>query len=119
MKFTIPFMALMLFTSPAWAGEVVSADASAKQAPPSTLFMSLQEVEKMQAREKAEEAQTQSSRQGGLPPAPPPLPERKAGWPEKLVSGIVKGAAHQESLNNPISDQLPKPEPVNKNAFSK
>ncbi len=120
MKLLLPIFALAAFiASSAWAGEVVPADSSAEQTPPSTLFMSLQEVEKMQAREQAKEAHAKSSKQSGLPPAPPPLPDREAGWPEKLVSGMIKGAAHNESLTNPDRDLRPKPEPVNKNAFSK
>lgn len=113
MKLLLPIFALAAFiASSSWADEVAPADESGQQTQPSTLFMSLQEVEKMQAREQAKEAQTKASKRSGLPPAPPPLPDREAGWPEKLVSGMIKGAAHNESLTNPDRDLRPKPEPV-------
>ena len=110
---------LIFCASTVWSAEATPADASAKQAPSSTLFMSLQEVQKAQASEQAQEAETNLSKPTGLPPAPPPLPDREAGWPEKLVSGFIKGAAHNESLTNPDRDLRPKPEPLNRNAFSK
>lgn len=112
MKLFFILIVLIFAESSSWAGEATPAAASVKQAPPSTVFMSLQEVRKAQAHEQAKQAEIKSSRRSGLPPAPPPLPEHEASWTEKLVSGMIKGAAHNESLTNPDRDLRPKPEPV-------
>ncbi len=112
MKTFCTLLLLTCLSNPAW-GETESAiDSKAEVNSSSTLFMSLQEVQKTQAREQAEALARSPQPGAGLPPAPPPKSKRKSSWVEHVVSGVVKGAARQETFTNPDRDLRPRPEPV-------
>ncbi len=115
MKPIATLITLLLFVAPVWAEE--PADETAGRT--STLYMNLQDVLAHQAGERARREASAPDQATGLPPAPPAKSPHKPGWAETAISGIVKGAARQEALNNPDRDLRPQPEPLNRNAFSK
>ncbi len=114
MKQAFQIIVIALIAFPAWAEEPSSQVEQAAEAP-STLYMSLKEVQAISSKAASPSAEAQQIL--GIPNPPPPKTEAQPGWAEELVSGVISQAARQEQLNNPDRDLRPQPEPLYRNAF--